>query len=185
MCYSPFGMALFGSATPVSRIVGQAFPPFLASGMRMATAAAVLLPAVAVLARRRSQGDEAHPPVRWVPTLTRRDWLLLLAIAGIGTVWFTIFLLYALRTLPGAVGAIVMATTPAVTAVGSVVFLSDTLDRWTTLGIAGVRRIVDTGLRRRPPRRGMGRRAALAAAGAPRVGPDRALADGPLATRAV
>jgi drug/metabolite transporter (DMT)-like permease len=122
------GMALFGSATPISKIVGEAFPAMLASGLRMATAAAVLLPVVAI-------GRTAHdrtPPRE----LSRGTWLTILGIAGIGTVGFTLALYYGLRIVPGAVGAIVMATTPAVTAVGAVLFFRDRLTRWKGLGLA-------------------------------------------------
>lgn len=46
------------------------------------------------------------------------------------------------RRAPGAVGAVVMATTPAVTALGAVVFLRERLDRArvlaVTLALAGV-----------------------------------------------
>lgn len=129
------GMALFGSATPVSKVVGRDFPAMLASGLRMATAAAVLIPALVVLQRgsAQSRGEDSR---HFVPSLNRRDWLLLAGIAGIGTVGFTLFLFYGLRIVPGAVGAIVMAMTPAVTALGAVVFLHNHLDRWTAAGIA-------------------------------------------------
>lgn len=45
------GMACFGSATPVSRIVGRSFPVWLGSGLRMAVAAAVLVPVLGVVRR--------------------------------------------------------------------------------------------------------------------------------------
>ena len=38
------GMAAFGSATPVSKIVTQAMPVFVASALRVAIGALVLLP---------------------------------------------------------------------------------------------------------------------------------------------
>lgn len=121
------GMALFGSATPVSKIVGAAFPAVLASGLRMLTAAAVLLP---LLVRRSGSLAET------LRDLDRRDWLLLGGIAAIGTFGFTILLLFGLRIVPGSVGATVMATAPAVTAVGAVVFFHDSLDRWKGAGLA-------------------------------------------------
>jgi len=124
------GMALFGSATPVSKIVGRAFPAMLGSGLRMATAALVLIPALLWL--HRDHGAEQ----RLLPRLDRRDWLRLGGIAVIGTVGFTLALLYGLRIVPGAVGAVIMATAPAVTAAGAVVFLHDRLDKLTATGIA-------------------------------------------------
>ncbi len=125
------GMACFGSATPVSAIVGRSFTPWLASALRLAVAAAVLIP-VYVVAQRR--GDE--PPLRArLGSLTGRDWLLLIGIAAIGTFGFSILMLLGMRRAPGAVAAVVMATTPAVTAIGAVVFLRDRLDRWRTLAV--------------------------------------------------
>ncbi|HEU4913628.1 MAG TPA: DMT family transporter [Actinomycetes bacterium] len=119
------GMALFGSATPVSKLVGEDFPSMLASGLRMLTAAAVLVPFLV-----RQQGR------RWWPQADRADWARLVGIAAIGTVGFTLLLFFGLQKVPGAVGAVIMATTPAVTALGAVLFLRDRLDRWTGLGLA-------------------------------------------------
>lgn len=125
------GMACFGSATPVSRIVGRSFPVWLGSGLRMAVAAAVLVP-VLVAVR-----GSAHRSVRdVVVSLDRRDWSLLAGIAAIGTFGFSAFMLVGMREAPGAVGAVVMATTPAVTAIGAVLFLGDRLGRLRVAAIA-------------------------------------------------
>lgn len=117
------GMATFGSATPVSKIVTEHFPPLVASGLRMATGAALLLPFVVAAGRPRE-------PLR------RGDVLRVLVLAGIGTVGFTVFLLYGMREVSGVVGAIVMSTAPAVTAAASVVFLRDRLGADKALAIA-------------------------------------------------
>jgi drug/metabolite transporter (DMT)-like permease len=131
------GMALFGSATPVSKMVGEAFPALLASGLRMVSAAAVLVPMLVMRQARGSAGGSAGGRRRrMVPELDRRDWLLLLGIAAVGTFGFTLFLFYGLRIVPGTVGSVIMATTPAVTAVGAVLFLHDRPDRWIVAGIA-------------------------------------------------
>lgn len=115
------GMAVFGSATPVSAIVGRELPVALASGLRMLVAAAVLVPVVA-LARRR--GEE--PPIRkTVRSFERRDWLLLAGIAGVGTFGFSVLMVSGMRHAPGSAAAVVMATTPAVTATGAVIFLGE------------------------------------------------------------
>lgn len=119
------GMSLFGSATPVSKLVGEDFPSMLASGLRMLTAAAVLVPFLVL-----QQGRQ------WWPRADRADWARLVGIAAIGTVGFTLLLFFGLQRVPGAVGAVIMATTPAITALGAVVFLRDHLDRWTALGLA-------------------------------------------------
>lgn len=120
------GMALFGSATPVSKLVGEAFPSMLASGLRMLTAAAVLAP---ILALRQMSSS------RRIPRIGGRDRLLLGGIAVVGTFGFTLLLFYGMRQAPGAVGAVVMATTPAVTAIGAVVFLHDRITGWKVAGL--------------------------------------------------
>lgn len=106
------GMALFGSATPLSKLVVEQFPVFTASLFRVAIGAIVLLPFL---------GD------RWmrIRALTRRDWLTVGAIALVGMFGFTTLLLHGMRLVPGVVGAIIMGTAPAVTAAGAVLFLSD------------------------------------------------------------
>lgn len=132
------GMACFGSATPISAIVGRGFPPWVAIALRLAVAAAFLIPVLLAAARR---GDEL--PVReTVRSWRRHDWLLMVGIAVIGTFGFSIFMLVGMRHAPGAVAAVIMATTPAATALGAVVFLADRLDTWraaaVVLAVAGV-----------------------------------------------
>jgi drug/metabolite transporter (DMT)-like permease len=123
------GMAVFGSATPVSKIVTDAFPVFLASGLRMATALAVLIPLVS------ARGVDLHG-------LGRRDWLVIGLIALFGMVGFTVAMLYGMKLVSGVVGSIVMSTTPAVTALGAFLFLGERLG-WRRIGgvacaVAGV-----------------------------------------------
>lgn len=120
------GMALFGSATPISKVVGEVFPPILASALRMLTAVVVLLP---LYVRQRRRADE---PI--LPDVDTGDRWRLAGIAVIGTFGFTVLLLLGLQRVPGAVGALVMATAPVVTALGAVAFLDESFDR--RLGIA-------------------------------------------------
>jgi drug/metabolite transporter (DMT)-like permease len=132
------GMACFGSATPVSRIVGRSFPVWLGSMTRMLVAAVVLAPIVYV--RRRRAGE----PALWraIRGMDVADRWRVVVLGLVGTFAFTAFMLVGMREAPGAVGAVVMATTPAVTATASVLFLGDRLDRWTAaaivLAVAGV-----------------------------------------------
>lgn len=108
------GMALFGSATPVSKLVGEALPPFVGSLLRVAIGAAVVLPfAVGELGK--------------LSRLDRRGWLLLAGIALFGMVGFTVLMLYGMQMVSGVVGSVVMATTPAVTAIGAFLFMGDRL----------------------------------------------------------
>ncbi len=124
-----FGMAIFGSGTPVSKLVTDAFPTFFASGVRMLLATIALIPLMVLEVRRNDAG-------RFVPQISRADWLRIGGIAVAGMFLFSVFMLYGMQEVSGAVGSIVMATTPAVTAAGSVIFLRDRLDRWKALAIA-------------------------------------------------
>jgi hypothetical protein len=65
------GMAVFGSATPVSKIVTSAMPVFVGSALRVGLGAIVLAPFVA------ARWDE-------VRRLGRRDWLLVGLISLFG-----------------------------------------------------------------------------------------------------
>lgn len=108
------GMAFFGSGTPTSKLVTDAFPVFLASGLRMVIATAILLPFVFKEREKLKQ-------------LERKDWMIVLGIAVIGMFLFSAFMLYGMKQVSGVVGSIVMSTTPAVTALGSFFFLRDRL----------------------------------------------------------
>jgi drug/metabolite transporter (DMT)-like permease len=106
------GMAMFGSATPVSKIVTQAAPVFIASLFRVGLGALFLAP----LAWRRRE------EMRDIAT---GDWLRIGFIALFGMVGFSAFMLYGMRLASGVTGAVVMSTTPAVTAAASIAFLGD------------------------------------------------------------
>lgn len=123
-------MAIFGSGTPISKVVTGGFPVFVASFARMLLAAAVLVPMM-LLARRRYSGWE-----RAVPRIPGADWARLAGIAVAGMFLFSVFMLYGMQEVSGAVGGIVMATTPAATAIGAILFLGDRLDRWSAVAIA-------------------------------------------------
>tara|TARA_R110002073_G_scaffold149297_8_gene302884 strand:- start:13483 stop:14409 length:927 start_codon:yes stop_codon:yes gene_type:complete len=106
------GMAAFGSATPVSKIVTQAMPVFVASALRVAIGALVLLPFI--WHKRREVAD-----------LNRADWARVAIIALFGMFGFSALMLYGMRMVSGVSGAIVMSTAPAVTAAASMMFLKD------------------------------------------------------------
>jgi drug/metabolite transporter (DMT)-like permease len=124
-----FGMALFGTTTPISKIVGENFPVFTAAFMRMAIAAVVLLPFVLAMTSRFAEA-------------TRRDWIVTGAIALFGMVGFTTAMLLGMRMTSGVIGATIMSSTPAVTALAAVVFLGAAMN-WLkagalSLSVAGV-----------------------------------------------
>lgn len=123
------GMAVFGSATPVSKIVTDAMPVFVGSAFRVGLGAFVLAPFA-----WRNLGD--------VKGFTRRDWLIVCLIALFGMFGFSALMLYGMKMVQGVVGAIVMSTAPAVTAAASMLFFGDS-PTWRKLGaivlaVAGV-----------------------------------------------
>ncbi|WP_052120077.1 DMT family transporter [Inquilinus limosus] len=123
------GMATFGSATPISKIVTSAMPVFIGSGLRVALGAAVLAPFAA-----SSFGQ--------IRSLTGRDWCLVALIAVFGMFGFSVLMLFGMRMTSGVTGAVVMSTTPAVTAAGSMLLMGDQVT-WrkvvaVALGVIGV-----------------------------------------------
>jgi drug/metabolite transporter (DMT)-like permease len=108
-----FGMALFGSATPLSKLVSHAFPVFIAGGMRVLLAFLVLLPFINISSLKNYKG---------------KDLWLLTGISLIGVLGFTTFMLYGMQLISGIAGSVIMSTTPALTAVFSVIFFRDRLN---------------------------------------------------------
>ncbi|OHV87399.1 DMT family transporter [Mesorhizobium sp. ORS 3428] len=106
------GMALFGSATPISKIITSAMPVFVGSMLRMAIGVLVLFPFIA-----RGWHDVAK--------LSRRDWFVVTVIALFGMFGFSVLMLSGIGMVAGAVGATVMSTTPAVTSAASIVLLKE------------------------------------------------------------
>lgn len=107
-----FGMAIFGSATPVSKLVTTSFNPWVGTGFRLVLALLLLLP---VLFSQRDQFSK----------LKKNDYLVLFGIATVGVIGFTAALIFGMRHISGVAGSIIMSTTPAVTALGSFLFFHD------------------------------------------------------------
>jgi drug/metabolite transporter (DMT)-like permease len=124
------GMALFGSATPISKLVGKELPIFTASALRVALGALTLLPFVISGLRH----DMA--------AIARRDWLVMGLIALFGMAGFTSFLFLGMKLVSGVAGSIVMSFTPALTALAAYLFLGAALGTRrlaaVALGVAGV-----------------------------------------------
>lgn len=117
-------MALFGSSTPISKIISEAFPVFSASILRMGIAALVLVPFM-------------WPKRHELFSATGRDWTTILMVALAGMVGFTAAILYGMRLTTGVVGATIMSTTPAITAFASVLFLGSAMN-WRKGGALGL-----------------------------------------------
>lgn len=117
-------MVLFGSATPVARIVTAAMPVFVAGSLRAVIGSLLLLP---VILRRR----------RALAAIDRRSWGLIALISAVGMVGFTVFMLYGMQMVSGIEGSVVMSATPAVTALASVLVLKDRVS-WRTVAAVGL-----------------------------------------------
>jgi drug/metabolite transporter (DMT)-like permease len=106
------GMILFGSATPVSKLVTEAMPVSVGSVLRVAIGALALVPFLI--------GSWSE-----IRRLDRRDWLLTGLIAVFGMFGFSVFLLMGMSLASGVTGAVVMATTPAVTAAAAILLIGE------------------------------------------------------------
>lgn len=123
------GMALFGSATPLSKIIGAHFPVFTASCLRIVIAGIVLAPFVWFATDRFASARRSDIPV-------------ILTIAAFGMVGFTATMLFGMRMTSGVIGSTIMSASPAVTALAAVVFFGAAMN-WRkggalALALAGV-----------------------------------------------
>lgn len=119
------GMALFGSATPLSKIIGQHFSIFTASALRMGIACIVLAPFTWWMTECFARAK-------------RSDWAVILAISAFGMVGFTATMLFGMRLTTGVVGSTIMSATPAVTAGAAVLFFGAAMNRrkWGALALS-------------------------------------------------
>ncbi len=105
-------MAIFGSGTPVSKIVGEGFPIYAGSFLRVLIGFIVLIPFL--IAERKL-----------IYHVSKKSWLLLGVISLVGVVLFSVFMLEGMKRVSGVAGSIVMSTTPAVTALGAFIFYKE------------------------------------------------------------
>ena len=95
------GMAVFGSAIQVSKIVTEAFPVFVASAARMLLAAVFLGSVLFVTGRLEGL----------LSGISRPDRVRLGAIALTGMFGFSVLMLCGMKEIPGAIGGIVASYT--------------------------------------------------------------------------
>jgi len=105
-------MTVFGSATPISKMITGAMPVFVASSLRVLLGAIALAPVA------------LREPACF-RRLGMRVWVLTALIAIFGMFGFTVLMLEGMRMVSGVVGAVVMSTAPAVTAAASMCFAGD------------------------------------------------------------
>jgi len=120
-------MSIYGSGTPVSKIVTEAFPVYTGSGLRMLFAALALLP---FLIKYRED----------LKKFSKKDFLKIGLMGFLSMFLFTIFMMYGMKYITGVTGSIIMGTSPAVTAIGSLIFLKEKMDlrKWTAIILAVV-----------------------------------------------
>lgn len=116
-------MAIVGSSVVVGKLLIASFPIFLGAGLRFAIASAVLLPMLI-------------SSEKGIPTITRKDWMLLCLQTLTGVFLFTVFLLYGLKFTTAAESGIITSTTPAVLGLISFLFLKERLTWNKAIGIA-------------------------------------------------
>jgi drug/metabolite transporter (DMT)-like permease len=130
VAYLLTGMVLVGSATPISKLVGEGFPIFTASFLRVLLGAIALFPLVYA-----DLGKE-------IARIKRGDWLYLGLISLFGMVGFTLFLIFGMKFISGVAGSLIMSFTPALTAMAAWLFMRSPLG-WPkiiaiALGVAGI-----------------------------------------------
>lgn len=115
-------MAIVGSSVVAGKLVATSMPVMLASAMRFAIAAPVLL---AMLLWREGR-------VTWPK---RADCLTLFLQALTGVFLFSVFLLFGLKTSGAVEAGLITGTLPAVTALLAVALLRERPHRWQWMGI--------------------------------------------------
>lgn len=115
-------MAIVGSSVVAGKLVAASMPVMLASAMRFAIAAPILL---AMLLWREGR-------ITWP---NRTDCLTLFLQALTGVFLFSVFLLFGLKTSGAVEAGLITGTLPAVTALLAVVLLRERPKAWQWVGI--------------------------------------------------
>ncbi len=115
-------MAIVGSSVVVGKLIVDRFPVFLANGLGLAVAVAILVPLLLGL-----EGG--------FPAVGKKDLLVLFLQAFTGIFLFRVLLLYGLTLTTAAESGIITSTTPAVTGLIAFLFLGEKLGLNTWAGI--------------------------------------------------
>jgi drug/metabolite transporter (DMT)-like permease len=127
--YLALAMVTVGSIVPVSKVLAAEFPVFTATALRLAVAAAILIPWA--LRRQRAallSGFDFH------------DKALLATQAAAGTVGFTVLMILGTARTSAADASVVAGSLPAVAVLLSVVLFRErpSRRRWLAVGVAVV-----------------------------------------------
>lgn len=121
--YLSLAMILVGSTVIASKIIAAGLAPFTATALRFAIAFPLFL--LLMWLTRTS----------W-PKLKGRDWLILLAQAGAGSVGYTALLIAGLSLTPATDAGVVIGTLPVVSAAIAILILGERPDRRLLAAIA-------------------------------------------------
>lgn len=116
------GKAIVGSTLVVGKFVVASFPVFLASALRLGIASAILVP----LLLRREKG---------LPSVPRKDLLVMFLQAFLGVFLFSIALLYGLKLTTAIESGIITSATPAIAGLASFLILKERLTWHKNTGI--------------------------------------------------
>ncbi|MGJ7528640.1 DMT family transporter [Variovorax sp. GB1P17] len=117
MVLCALAMVTVGSTVVASKVIAGGLPPFTATALRFAMA----LPVFLLLLRLARTA--------W-PRPDRRDLVLLLCQAGLGSVGYTVLLIMGVRWAPAASAGVVAGTLPAVAALVAVLALRERPGRY-------------------------------------------------------
>ncbi len=115
--YLFLGMAFFGSATPISKLIGNELPILTASFFRVVLGSLFLLPFV------------AKELIQDIREIDKKNWGFISLISIFGMVGFTVFLIWGMKMVSGVVGSLIMSVTPALTGLASYLFLKSPLGK--------------------------------------------------------
>ncbi len=121
--YLSLAMILVGSTVIASKIIATGLPPFTATALRFAVAFPLFL--LLMWLTKTS----------W-PKLKGRDWLLLIAQAGAGSVGYTTLLIAGLSLTSATDAGVVIGTLPVVSAAIAILLLGERPDRKVLAAIA-------------------------------------------------
>lgn len=121
--YLSLAMILVGSTVIASKIIAAGLPPFTATALRFAVAFPLFLLLMWLTG------------TSW-PKLKGRDWLLLIAQAGAGSVGYTTLLIAGLSLTSATDAGVVIGTLPVVSAAIAILLLGERPDRKVLAAIA-------------------------------------------------
>lgn len=120
--YLALAMVLVGSTVIASKVIASGLPPFTATALRFALAFPLFI------------------LLMWLtgavwPTLTRRDWIILLVQAGAGSVGYTTLLISGMRLTSAADAGVIIGTLPMVSAAIAILVLGERPHRFLLMAI--------------------------------------------------